>query len=200
MRRHGKVDTPARHRLERFAEQGPGDFELVVPEPQVEAGRQQDGGMVAQRHGDLQPLAARLSGTREDGEMMVRRDADERAVRAEGLESRDREIPVPRDAVSGNNRACTDVGSGLVLEKGRDRQSGQIGLGEDDLLARCGAGDDPRCERAAQGIDEPGLQAIPFHAQRARRLRPCRHVIAGHRHGMPGDVFEHHRAPFIEQR
>ena len=199
VRRHGKIDAVARHHLERLAEQGSGDFKLIVPEPQIEAGCQQDCGMITQRHGDLQPLAAHLCGARQGGEMVVRCNADERAVRAEGLQTCDREIPVPRDGVPGNDRTCGNVGSGLVLEERRDRQGGQIRIGQDNLLARCMADNNPRCERAAHGIDEPGLQPIRCDAQRPCRLRPCRQVIAGHGHGVPGDVFEHHRAPPIEK-
>ena len=200
VRRHGKIDALARHHFERLADEGAGDFKLVVPEPQIEAGRQHDRRMIAQRHGDLQPLAARLCGARQDGEMMVRGNADERAAPAEGLQSRDRKVPASRDGVLRNDRACGDVGSGLVLEEGGDRQVGQVGVRHDKLLARCIAGNDARGERALHGIDEPGLQPIRFDAQRPRRLRPRRQVIAGHGHGVPGDVLEHHRAPTIEQR
>ena len=81
-------------------------------------------------------------GARRDREMVVGRDADERARAAERAHARDRPVALARLRVAGHDAARRDVGAALLLEEARDRQAREVGIALDDLLAGARRGHD----------------------------------------------------------
>ncbi len=126
----------AAHERHRLAEQRTGDAQLVLAAREVEAGRDHERRVVADRHGDRQALAALARRSRSDREVVVGGDADERARAAERAHARDRPVALTRLGVARDDAAGGDVRPALVLEEARDRQPREIGIALDDLLAR----------------------------------------------------------------
>ena len=98
-------NRPAAHERHRLAEQRTGDAELVLAAPEVEAGRDHERRVVADRHRDRQALAALVRRSRSDREVMVGRDADECARPAERPHARDRPVALARLGVA--RRRCS---------------------------------------------------------------------------------------------
>ena len=109
-----------------------GDAQFIFAEAEIQRGSDHHGRRIAERHRDRQ----RARAARHHREMVVGRDADEGAVAAEGLETSVGQVRLPGFDVARGDDSRGDVGPGLVLEEGRDRQRAQVGLLLHYLLAR----------------------------------------------------------------
>ena len=150
MRRHEDVRAPASRDFK--VGKCRGDAQFIFAEAEIQRGSDHHGRRIAERHRDRQRACA----ARHHREMVVGRDADEGAVAAEGLETGVGEVRLAGFDVARGDDSRGDVGPGLVLEEGRDRQGAQIGLLLHDLLARR-ALDLPWLHRRADRGDDPSL-------------------------------------------
>ncbi len=181
MRRHQQIALRGSRHLERFAQQGAGDRQLIVAEPEIEARCHHHRGMVADAHRDIEHLAARVRGTGQNGEMMIRGNADERAVAAERHQAGDRQIGLAGVAVPRDNNAGGDVGATFMLEEARDRQFiGERWVGDHHLLAGRHRHLAMR-QRRLDGRNQRGLQLVRRGAQSCGETWQRIEQVADHR-------------------
>ena len=124
VRGHVEVDTDAAHNLQRRSEQRPGDVHLVVAEPEIEAGRQHHGRVIADAHGNVERGAPRPRRARHNRQVMVRRNADKGAVSVKRTKARDRHVHRATLCIACDDEASCDVGAVLAFEEAGDGKLG----------------------------------------------------------------------------
>src|SRR5207302_11192525 len=108
------------------------DAQFILAEAEVQRGSDHHRRRIAERH----RYWKRARAARHHREMVIGRDADERTVTAEGLETGVGQIRLGGLDIARRDDSRSDVWTGLVLEEGRNRQRAQVGLLLHDLLAR----------------------------------------------------------------
>ena len=141
---------------------------------------------------DRQPPGTRAA--REHCKMMLGRDADEGAIRAERLHAGEGEIPPARLRIPRDDSARREVRPRLVLEEGRDRQRGEVRGLHHALLTRRML-DDHRGRRMRNRPDEPLLDLLLLEPQAERNALAIAEQVPEHAHLVPRDLLEAERRP-----
>ena len=136
--RHQKIDALRRHHADRRVEQAAGTFDFVVADAEIEARRQLDRGMSADGDGDLQRLPGFGCAAREQGQMVVRRDAHHGGPPVMDGEARERGVAPSTVRIARQDDAGGDVVPRLAFKEAGDRQRSQRRFRDDDVLDATG--------------------------------------------------------------
>src|SRR6266852_7966473 len=164
-----EIDRAATHELERLAQEPARDVALVVAEIHVHLRRNEEGGMIADGHGDVEGAPARLRAPGQLAQMMRGRDARHEPVAAQDEQARDRDIAPARVRVLGQNHARGDVRTRLLLEpRGHGQEGGNLHAALDHHLVDRAVIHDAWGKAAVERVETGVLHAGRIDAEPAR--------------------------------